>query len=145
MPPTGAVVDPLATFNFRVRIPGWEPILFDEVSGFEMTMKFDEVREGGLNEYHHFLPARIEYGNLTLKRGIAVEDQFLKWCVNSFNRSGISRKTIAIELLDQIGNVVMSWTFLDAFPVKWSGPSFKAGDAGIVIETLEIAHRGMQV
>ncbi len=46
-------------------------------------------------------------------------------------------------LIDQRGRKVVDWTFRDAYPVKWSGPSFKAGDNAIAIESIELAHNGL--
>jgi len=37
----------------------------------------------------------------------------------------------------------MRWNLLDAFPVKWEGPSFNADDASIVMQSLELAHHGI--
>jgi hypothetical protein len=31
---------------------------------------------------------------------------------------------------------------MDAYPVKWSGPSMKAGAAEMAIEALELVHTG---
>jgi phage tail-like protein len=37
----------------------------------------------------------------------------------------------------------MRWSFIKAYPVKWSGPQFTAHSTDAAIETLEIAHQGM--
>jgi hypothetical protein len=34
-------------------------------------------------------------------------------------------------------------TFADAFPVRWTGPSFDANTTGLGTESLEIAHSGL--
>jgi phage tail-like protein len=39
----------------------------------------------------------------------------------------------------------MRWTFEQAYPVKWSGPQFKADDNAVAVETLELAHEGMKI
>ncbi len=143
---TGARIDPLAGYRFRVLISGGLDVAeFSECSGLELTVKFDEVREGGQNEYVHRLPGRVEYGNLTLKRGYVKSDEFFKWCLTVFNRKKIQRQQVTLALVDQAGKQVMAWTFLDAYPVKWSGPSFKAGDNAIAIESMELAHNGLRV
>jgi phage tail-like protein len=36
------------------------------------------------------------------------------------------------------------WTLDKAFPVKWVGPSFKSDEAAVAIESLELAHHGIQ-
>ena len=37
----------------------------------------------------------------------------------------------------------MRWNLLDAFPVKWEGPSFNASDTNVVMQSLELAHHGI--
>jgi len=143
---TAARIDHFATFQFKVDIGGKQVATFSECAGLEMSVKFDEVREGGQNEYVHRLPGRVEYGNLVLKRGYASDNEFFNWCVSCFNRQHISRRNVTVTLVSQgLRTNIFAWTFVGAFPVKWSGPTFKAGDNAIVIETLELAHRGLQI
>jgi phage tail-like protein len=57
---------------------------------------------------------------------------------------GITRQQVAITLYSPVQQEnVMRWTLRDAFPVKWVGPSFKAGEASVAIESLEFAHNGI--
>jgi phage tail-like protein len=145
MPATGTPTELYPTYKFQLRIAGLEVAEFTECAGLEITVKTEEVREGGLNEYHHVLPGRAEYGNLILKRGFAKSNEFFTWCVSVLNRATIQRKDVTVVLVDHASKPVIEWTFLGAYPVKWSGPSFKAGDSAIAIESLELAHRGLQV
>jgi phage tail-like protein len=140
---TGKRVYPYGSYRFRVIISGLSVGEFSECSGLEMTVKTDEVREGGENRYVHRLPGRIEYGNLTLRRGYAVTNEFFSWFQTSFTPVMTARKTVTIALVNQDGATVMEWTFLNAYPVKWTGPSFKAGDNAIAVESLELAHSGL--
>ena len=145
---TGARTDPFGAFQFKIEIDGVTVAAFSEVSGLEMQVKYEEVREGGQNEFVHRLPGRVEYGNLVLKRGYAVSNEFYNWCLSGLNRQGkqIQRRNVTVTLvaLGTRANV-FGWTFLDAYPVKWSGPSFKASDNGLAVESVELAHRGLQI
>ena len=38
-----------------------------------------------------------------------------------------------------------AWLFMKAFPVKWSTSDLDAGQAGLVIDTLELAYGRMQL
>jgi phage tail-like protein len=145
---TGARIDPYAGFQFKIDIGGKTQATFSEASGLEMQVKVDEVREGGQNEFVHRLPGRIEYGNLVLKRGYAVSNEFFNWCLTALNRQGkpVDRRDVTVTLVEQdAGKIVFAWTFVGAFPVKWSGPSFRSGDSSVAIESLELAHRGLQI
>ena len=43
------------------------------------------------------------------------------------------------------GKEVRSWSFIDAFPIKWTGPNLNAGSNQVATETLEIVHAGLQM
>jgi len=42
------------------------------------------------------------------------------------------------------GQVVMEWQFRRAFPAKWTGPDLSAGQNNVAMETLELAHEGLE-
>ena len=46
--------------------------------------------------------------------------------------------------LDEKGDDVKRWNLKRAFPVKWVGPDLKASSSEVSIETLEIAHEGIE-
>jgi phage tail-like protein len=154
---TGARVDHFATFQFQIQVDGVSVATFSECGGLEINVKYEEVREGGQNEYVHRLPGRVEYGNLVLKRGYLPAvgttpgegaSEFLKWCLSALNRPGhpVDRHDVTVTLVSQgTGASVYSWQFLRCYPVKWSGPAFKAGDNAFAIESLELAHEGLQI
>jgi phage tail-like protein len=154
---TGARVDHFATFQFHVEIDGKPVATFGECSGLELSVKFDEVREGGQNEFVYRLPGRVEYGNLILKRGYLPADgaiageglsEFFRWCLTALNRPGslVQRRDVTVTLVSQgKGTSIHSWVFRRCYPVKWSGPAFKTGDNAIAIESLELAHEGLLI
>ena len=152
---TGKRVDPFATYQFQVEIEGKRVASFSECGGLEVSVKYDEVREGGQNEFVHRLPGRVEYGNLVLKRGYVPSSgsaeglsEFFRWCLTGLNRPGsqVERRSVTVTLVSLgDGKRIHSWEFRRCYPVKWSGPSFKAGDNAIAIESLELAHEGLQI
>jgi len=147
MPPTGQPgqrVDPYLTCKFHVEIQGIEEASFAECSGLEVETEVLEYQEGGLNEYVHKLPGRSKVSNVTLKRGITDSNELWNW-YRDVVQGKVERKNVSIVLYDLKSNEVMRWTFIDAYPVKWSGPAFKADENAVTIETLELAHEGMSL
>jgi phage tail-like protein len=136
--------DPYLTSHFYVEIQGIEQASFAECSGLSIETEVFEYQEGGLNEYVHRLPGRSKVSNVTLKRGITESTELWDW-YRDVVQGKIERKNLSIVQYDLEGNEVMRWAFIDAYPVKWSGPSFKADANAITIETLELAHRGMDL
>ena len=59
-------------------------------------------------------------------------------------RLGAERHTLTLTFLDSSGDAVRAWSFADAFPVRWSGPTLSSGDTSVAAEELEIAHGGMK-
>jgi phage tail-like protein len=55
----------------------------------------------------------------------------------------IARKNVSVLLLDSAGQEQYRWNFEQAYPVKWVGPDFRAAASEVVVETLELAHRGL--
>jgi phage tail-like protein len=43
-----------------------------------------------------------------------------------------------VVLVDAASEPLRRWQFVDAFPVRWTGPSFVAGSADVAVEELEI-------
>ena len=50
------------------------------------------------------------------------------------------RKNGSIVLLDETGAEKIRWNFSNAWPSKWTGPSFNATSTAVAVETLEITH-----
>ena len=144
MAATGDRVDPFGAFRFLVRIDRDTLGGFSEVSGLQAEVEVQEVAEGGVNAIVHKLPGRARHGNLTLRRGLA-GPALWDW-FHGILRGEITRKTIAVELLDEAGTgVVMRWVFDSAFPLRWSGPELKADQSAIAVEAVEVAHHGFLV
>ena len=134
----------LHTINFfKITVPGVDTVgLFMSCDGLEMSVEVMEYAEGGRNGAPHHLPGRITYPHITLSRGLTDQDALLKW----FNatRTKAELKEITIELINHANrSPVRTWSFVEAFPVRWTGPRFAAGDTGVATESLEIAHGGL--
>ena len=146
---TARRVDPFATFKFHVEIGDIKEAAFDECSGLEMSTDVKDYEEGGLNEYVHKIPGRIKHSNVTLKRGLAASNELFIWfqemeeCL--LTGKPVEFRKVTITLNGTAGQATMNWTLADAFPVKWSGPGFKASESAVAIETLEFAHHGITV
>lgn len=137
-----------ATFLFEV--DGQEIGHFQEVSGLEVEVGVENVEEGGENGFVHRLPGRMSWPNITLKRGITQSDNLFVWLNKSsgeqFAAAGnsLTRSTAAITLLGPGGKRLRAWEFVDAFPIKWSGPQFAASSTDAASESLEITHHGFK-
>jgi phage tail-like protein len=116
---------------------------FTQVSGFSAQVDVLEYPEGGINDYVHRLPSRIKQGNITLKRGVAKEASLLEWLQQSVVK--VKQTDLSIKVLDFEGKPLQTWSFRQAYPVKWTGSDLNAGGSEFLTQSLEVAHSGMQV
>ena len=145
MAQTGQRVDPYGSFDFLVEIDGITRASFQEASGFECSIDVAEYREGGDNETLRKLPAKTKYSNIVLKWGSADDADLYNWHLQWVKGDlAATRRNGSIILLDRQGNEKIRWNFVNAWPVKWMGPSFSAKGNDIAIETLELAHEGLE-
>jgi phage tail-like protein len=57
----------------------------------------------------------------------------------------VERRDIIISLLNEDHEPVMTWKVINAWPTKLTSPDLKASANEAAIETLEVAHEGIQV
>jgi phage tail-like protein len=142
---TGQRVDPYGNFNFLVEIQGIVRAAFHEVSGLDSTIDVTEHREGGEVTTMRKLPAMAKYSNITLKWGTADDHDLYDWHRQWVTGDpAATRRNGSIVVLDRAGKEKVRWNFFNAWPAKWTGPSFNAEGNDVSIETLELAHEGLQ-
>ena len=129
--------------RFYVDVDGVSQAVFSEVSGLGMEVAVEDLEEGDNNGFVHKLPGRCKVGNVTLKRGLTNSEDFLRWNYE-MGKGKVKTKQVTIKMYNVDGKVAMRWTFHKAFPVKWTGPQFKADDASVAIESIELAHDGFE-
>jgi len=135
--------DPYLSVNFLVEIDGLVVGGFQEVTGLQVETEVEDYREGGVNEYVHRLAGPTKYPqNLVLKKGLTDVEGLWKWHQRVV-RGTIKRRNGSIYLLDRAGLPAMWWNFSGAYPVKWSGPDFRAEQGAVAVEQLELVHRGI--
>jgi phage tail-like protein len=134
---------PYLNFRFIVEIQGLIIGGFSEVSGLQAETDVETVEEGGVNDYVHKLPKKTKYPNIILKKGLTDSDALWKW-YQDVVQGKISRKSGYIILIDNEGNEKWRWNFIEAYPVKWSGPELKAESNTVAVESLELAHNGLK-
>ena len=137
--PTGTRVDPYKGFNFRVELDGIEEGGFQEVSGLDASTDPQDYREGTDPNHVRKLAGLNKYSAITLKRGITTSDELWKWRLSVIDGKP-QRKNGSIILFDDTGAEALRWNFIEAWPSKWTGPSFNSTSSAVAVETLEITH-----
>lgn len=94
-----------------------------------------------------FVSAEIPTGQnapIVLHRGFAT-GAVLKWVRASLVDKQPIRLDGAIVVVDRRQGSISRWEFTNGYPVKWEGPEFDATKSDLAIETIEIAHEGLQL
>jgi len=138
---------PPVGFHFLVsfELPGFtrggNDARFQEVSGISAEINVEEIKEGGENRFHHRIPVRAKYPNLVLKRGLLTDSKLINWFRDAVENFNFSPTTITVNLLNEKHEPISTWTFVDAWPVKWSISNFNAGENQIAVDTIELSYK----
>lgn len=143
--PDGKRNDPYGQFNFLIEIDGVVKGGFSEASGLTTDTNIIEYREG--SEQHgttRKLPGLIKYTNIVLKRGWTKDASLWNWRKKVIDGK-TQRTSGTIVLLDESRATALKWNFREGWPSKWEGPAMNAKTSEVAIETLEIAHEGLEL
>lgn len=137
---------PLPKFYFSVQLGDDKSINFQEVNGLESETKPIEYRHGNSPVFYPIkLPGLGRVGNVTMRKGIFVNDQrFWAW-YNEIKMNTIKRRTVVINLLDESGAPKMVWTLNNAWPTKITGTDLKSEGNEVAVESIEVAFETLAV
>jgi len=144
---TKSNVWPLPKFYFEVSLGAdLGAIKFQEVSGLDAETQPIEYRGGNAPAFSTVkMPGLVKYGNVTLKKGLfKKDDRFWHW-YNDIKMNTIKRSEVIIKLLDESGATTMKWTLSNAWATKVTGADLNAEGDEVAIESLELAHEGIQI
>ncbi len=143
-----SLIYPPVGFHFLVafELPSQSPQdgRFQEVSGLNVEMQMETVREGGELRFEHQLPVRTKYNDLVLKRGLFVGSGVYSWCRNAFENFEFQPVNLVVSLLNENHLPLLTWHVIHAIPKKWDISAFNAEQNTIAIETLTLTYRYYQ-
>ena len=139
---TGDRNDPYRNFRFLLEIDGITQAGFSEASGLEISTEVVDYREGNELPWVRKLTGLNKYVELTFKWGSTDSVEFYEWYMKSVNGAA-ERKNGSVVLQDETGEEKLRWNFTNAWPSKWTGPSFNATANEVAIESLTLVHEGL--
>ncbi len=140
------VQSPVGNFIFKLTLADVDSAaFFAEASGFSSENQVVEHTAADSNGKP--LPQRfagqLKWSNIVLKRGVDKQMELWNWRKDILDgKIDASRKDCTITVLDQTGAMVVTYTFIRAWPCKYSSPGLNAGGNEILVEELELAHEG---
>lgn len=134
---------PPAGFHFQVEfinIGNDNDTRFQSVSGLNMELDIENIKEGGQNLFEHKLPGKSKFSDLTLKRGLLLDSQVIKWVKDALYNREFKPITLNIHLLNNDHKPLLTWKVFRAWPRKWNISDLNANENSVMIETLEIVY-----
>jgi phage tail-like protein len=120
--------------------------VFRQMTGLEVSFEVLEYAEGGNNDFVHHLPGRVHYPNLVLSWGMTFDDLLQQWFFKTHVQAELQPVTLTLHSVKgDVSKDVRTFTFVDAYPVRWSGPNLANDSSDLWSETLEIAHSGLKL
>lgn len=139
---------PLPKFLFEVDFGDHlkSKAIFQEVIGLDKETQVIEYRHSNKPLYSTIkMPGIAKFGNITMKKGVTENNgSFWDW-YQQIQMNTIERRTITIRLLDEGGNAAMEWQLINAWPSKITSTDLKSDGNEVAIETIELAHEGLQI
>ena len=137
--------DPYLDFNFVVEIESVASAGFSEAELPAGQIEVVAYREGtDRTSAARLLPGRVEYGPLVLRRGFAGDATLFQWW-QAVAQGTLDRRNVSVILLDEQRQEVARWNLRRAWPTKYAAPSLNALGNEVAVETLELAHEGIEL
>jgi phage tail-like protein len=142
---TGARVDPFAAFNFTLDIDGMAGVHgFSECTGANTEQDVIEYREGSMDTTVTKIPGLKKYGDITLKRGYTTNRDLWEWRKTVLD-GAVVRRGGHLVLNNEAGRPALRWTFKNAWPKKYSAPTFNGKTNEVAVEELVLAVEGLEL
>ena len=132
---------PMPKFGFEVTFGSQSSAAsFQELSGLDTETQPIEYRNNDSKLFSSIkMPGVSKLRNLTLKKGLFMNDNsFWDW-YNTIKMNTIKRESVTIQLMDEKGKPTMTWTLTNAWPIKITGSDLNSGTNEIAVESLELA------
>jgi phage tail-like protein len=147
-------VDPYKDFKFRVKWDGRVVAGVDRVSALARTTAVFPHREGGDPNGEHLSPGLTTFAPVVLSRGRTHDSAFEEWAekvwrVGAAQGEEVSladfRKDIVVDLMNEAGQVVLSWKVYRCWPSEYVAlGDLDAAANGVVVESLTLQHEGWE-
>ncbi len=133
--------DPLLSNIFDIELKNGVKGSFTEAAGLGVEVSVQKstqtLKDGKLVSLNR--PGTADYQDITLKRTFTADKSFWKWIKDiADGKIRDNRTEGAIVMYDSEGKRVGSWSFLEAWPSKWSVSDLDAGSDDLMIETVTL-------
>jgi phage tail-like protein len=147
-------VDPYKNFKFRIKWDGRYVAGVSQVGELRRVTEVVKHRDGGAPSSSRKSPGRTEFDAITLERGVTHDVAFEQWANKVWNLgaglgSEVSlkdfRKDIILELLNEAGQVVMTYRIYRCWVSEFRAlPDLDANEARVAIQAIVLQNEGWE-
>lgn len=140
---------PFTAFNFSVeiKVDGVSDKVcnasFSECDGLEMTMDAKTIREGGNNGEQIRLTGPLNYGMLTLKRGMTATFDLWDWVSTVLTNPALRADAEVVLFAGDGQTKRASFVLKRCVPTKLKAPPLNAKDGIVAIEEFQLAYESL--
>lgn len=137
---------PLRGFRFTAEFDGLGTTSFKSVTGgFSASVDNNPYREGAFPHLtSRKLPGLVTYDDIQLEKGLYKNAVLYSFFNSYLNGQNITPVNATITIYDNAGNPTASWIVMNAWPVSYRSQDLSADDSSILIESLTLAHEGIE-
>lgn len=138
--------NPYGAFNFVVTLPTGTDATkpqggFQEVTGLNIEVTSVDYRNGNEQVNH---PRKIntlyKVGDVTLRRGLIGAVDLYTWVNQVRTGDQTAKGQVTIQLNDEQGSKVVTWTLTNARPIRYNAPAMNAkSGTDVAIEELVLS------
>ncbi len=146
--------DPYKNFKFRIKWHGRYIAGISKITGLQRTTDVILHRESGSPSLERRSPGITSFEPIVLERGRTHDPEFENWAnlvwhlgTNLGNEVGLAdfRKDIAIELLNEAGQLVMAFKVFRCWPSEYVALPDLCSETNVVaIESMTLQHEGWE-
>jgi phage tail-like protein len=148
IPDTSPAIMPFTTAHFVLAIDGLSSVSFSKCTGLAGEVSVEEYAEGGENRFSHRFPSRGSFPNLVLAQGAGPTRELWDWFFEFHLTGLVTPRNGTVTLMSSVDGAIAPvrvWGFTRGWPAKFSGPDLDAQSAAVAIESVEIAHHGLEL
>jgi len=137
--------DPLTSFLFGLKIAdlGLDhkdgTAFFKSVSGLSVETEVQDFPEGGITTFQRKIVTMRKFKPIVLKQGFTGDRKLWDWRMKPRRVDG------TIYQLGVDMKPICRWEFKRGYPSKYDGPELDASKSDLAIESIEIAHEGIEM
>ena len=139
--------EPRLVSRFELKLGTHEQVgVFRECTGMDSETEVTEHKsvDAKGQPFVRKVAGATKWSNITLKRGVDTNKKLWDWR-DKVVKEGPDKARIdgTISLLDYDGKPILTYKFLQGFPIKYGGVTLNASSNDVAMEEIVICHEGL--